>query len=39
MRAADRFACLLEGRVSLTGHPGDVDRAAITDAYFGMVGA
>jgi branched-chain amino acid transport system ATP-binding protein len=39
MRAADRFACLLEGRVSLTGNPADVDRAAITDAYFGMVGA
>ena len=38
MRAADRFACLLEGRVSLTGYPADVDRAAITDAYFGVVG-
>lgn len=36
LRAADRFACLVEGRVSLTGRPGDVSREEITEAYFGM---
>jgi branched-chain amino acid transport system ATP-binding protein len=33
---ANRFACLQEGRVSLTGRPGEHDRATITAAYFGM---
>jgi branched-chain amino acid transport system ATP-binding protein len=37
LRAADRFICLLEGRVSLTGQPDDVERSDITDAYFGLV--
>jgi branched-chain amino acid transport system ATP-binding protein len=37
LRAADRFICLLEGRVSLTGRPDEVDRSDITDAYFGLV--
>jgi len=32
---ASSFVCLQEGRVSLAGAPGDHDRAAITDAYFG----
>jgi branched-chain amino acid transport system ATP-binding protein len=32
---ADRVWCLLEGRVSLTGLPGDLDRDRITAAYFG----
>lgn len=36
LRVADRFACLVEGRVSLTGRPADVSRADVTDAYFGM---
>jgi branched-chain amino acid transport system ATP-binding protein len=37
LRAADRFVCLLEGRVSLAGRPDDVERTDITDAYFGLV--
>jgi branched-chain amino acid transport system ATP-binding protein len=36
LAVADRFYCLLEGRVSLTGTPESVDRARITDAYFGL---
>jgi branched-chain amino acid transport system ATP-binding protein len=36
LAVADRFSCMLEGRVSLTGVPGSVERAAITDAYFGL---
>lgn len=32
---ADRVWCLLEGRVSLTGVPQDLDRDRITAAYFG----
>ncbi|MBP1852082.1 ABC transporter ATP-binding protein [Rhizobium halophytocola] len=32
---ADRFYCLLEGRVSLSGRPGEVSRAAIEASYFG----
>jgi branched-chain amino acid transport system ATP-binding protein len=32
---ADRVYCLLEGRVSLTGLPRDLDRDRITAAYFG----
>jgi branched-chain amino acid transport system ATP-binding protein len=36
LRAADRFICLLEGRVSLIGRPDDVHRIDITDAYFGL---
>lgn len=38
LAVADRFYCLLEGRVSLTGTPAAVDRTAITDAYFGLTG-
>jgi branched-chain amino acid transport system ATP-binding protein len=34
--AANRFYCLQEGRVSLTGRAGEVDREAITTAYFGI---
>jgi branched-chain amino acid transport system ATP-binding protein len=33
---ADRVFCLLEGRVSLTGAPQDLDPDDITAAYFGM---
>lgn len=32
---ANRFYCLLEGRVSLSGRPGDFDRETITRHYFG----
>jgi branched-chain amino acid transport system ATP-binding protein len=33
---SDRFYCLLEGRISLTGRAQDADRAEITEAYFGL---
>ncbi len=36
LAVADRFYCLLEGRVSLAGVPGDVTKDQITDAYFGL---
>jgi branched-chain amino acid transport system ATP-binding protein len=36
LAVADRFYCLLEGRTSLTGSANDADRAAITEAYFGL---
>jgi branched-chain amino acid transport system ATP-binding protein len=36
LRAADRVYCLLEGRISLAGRPAELDRAAITSAYFGI---
>lgn len=36
MRVADRVACLLEGRVRLSGIPKDLTRAQITAAYFGV---
>ena len=36
LSVADRFMCLLEGRVSLEGRPGDHSREAVTNAYFGM---
>jgi branched-chain amino acid transport system ATP-binding protein len=36
LEIADRVTCLLEGRVSLAGVPGDLDRQRITTAYFGM---
>jgi branched-chain amino acid transport system ATP-binding protein len=36
LRVADRVVCLLEGRVSLTGRPSEVDRDDIVTAYFGM---
>lgn len=39
LAVADRFYCLLEGRVSLSGAPAAVDRSAITDAYFGLSSA
>lgn len=35
LAVADRVVCLLEGRVSLEGVPGGLDRAHITEAYFG----
>jgi branched-chain amino acid transport system ATP-binding protein len=36
MAAADRVYCLLEGRISLAGVPGQLTRAQITTAYFGV---
>jgi branched-chain amino acid transport system ATP-binding protein len=36
LRSASRVYCLLEGRVSLAGRPADLDRDAITAAYFGI---
>jgi branched-chain amino acid transport system ATP-binding protein len=36
LTVADRFYCLLEGRVSLTGRPVDVDRDLVTKHYFGL---
>jgi branched-chain amino acid transport system ATP-binding protein len=36
LAVADRFYCLLEGRISLTGVPGEVSKERITDAYFGL---
>jgi branched-chain amino acid transport system ATP-binding protein len=33
---ADRFYCLLEGKVTLTGRPADVPRETVTRAYFGL---
>lgn len=35
LRAADRVHCLLEGRTTLTGRPGELTRAEIEVAYFG----
>jgi branched-chain amino acid transport system ATP-binding protein len=35
LAVADRVVCLLEGRVSLEGPPAGLDRARITEAYFG----
>jgi branched-chain amino acid transport system ATP-binding protein len=35
LAVADRVVCLLEGRVSLEGPPAELDRARITEAYFG----
>jgi branched-chain amino acid transport system ATP-binding protein len=35
LRAADRFYCLQEGRVTLSGRPKDVDQDTIRAAYFG----
>jgi branched-chain amino acid transport system ATP-binding protein len=35
LRSSDRFYCLQEGRVTLSGRPADVDQAAIRAAYFG----
>jgi branched-chain amino acid transport system ATP-binding protein len=35
LRSSDRFYCLQEGRVTLSGRTSDVDQAAIRAAYFG----
>jgi branched-chain amino acid transport system ATP-binding protein len=36
LSVCDRFYCFQEGRVSLTGRPGDADKAHIKAAYFGI---
>ncbi len=36
LTVADRFYCLLEGRVSLSGTPAEVTKEQITEAYFGL---
>lgn len=36
LAVADRFYCLLEGRISLSGAPSQVPKGRITDAYFGL---
>jgi len=36
LSVADRFCCLLEGRVSLAGQSGAIDRRKLMDAYFGV---
>jgi branched-chain amino acid transport system ATP-binding protein len=36
LAVADRFYCLLEGRIALSGVPGEVSKEQITEAYFGM---
>jgi branched-chain amino acid transport system ATP-binding protein len=38
LAVADRFYCLLEGRIALTGSPRNVTKEQITEAYFGMSG-
>ncbi len=35
MKVADRVYCMMEGRITLSGAPGDLSREAIHDAYFG----
>lgn len=39
MRAATHVQCLLEGRVTLEGRPGDLTAQAVEAAYFGLVHA
>ena len=36
LKVADRFYCLLEGRVTLAGRPAEHERSAIVDSYFGV---
>ena len=36
LAASSRVCCLLEGRIVLTGRPGDLSRDAIVSAYFGI---
>ncbi len=36
LAVADRFYCLLEGRISLSGPAADANRDQITEAYFGL---
>lgn len=36
LAACDRFYCLLDGRVSLSGRPGEFSEARINQSYFGI---
>ncbi|SEM88856.1 amino acid/amide ABC transporter ATP-binding protein 2, HAAT family [Loktanella fryxellensis] len=36
LKVADRVYCMMEGRITLSGRPEDLSRAAIHDAYFGV---
>jgi len=36
LAVADRFYCLLEGKVSLAGRPADTNREAVMKHYFGL---
>ncbi|MBW9065928.1 ABC transporter ATP-binding protein [Rhizobium herbae] len=38
LKVADRVYCMMEGRVTLSGRPSDLDRSAIHAAYFGAEG-
>jgi branched-chain amino acid transport system ATP-binding protein len=35
LAVCDRFYCLLEGRITLSGRPSETDRASIMRHYFG----
>jgi branched-chain amino acid transport system ATP-binding protein len=39
LSVADRFYCFQEGRISLSGKPGEVDKQQIKAAYFGLAEA
>ncbi|MCY1539083.1 High-affinity branched-chain amino acid transport ATP-binding protein LivF [compost metagenome] len=39
LAVADRFYCFQEGRISLAGKPGEVDKQQIKAAYFGLAEA
>jgi branched-chain amino acid transport system ATP-binding protein len=36
LEVADRFACMLEGRIVLEGAPSELSREQVTEAYFGL---
>ncbi|TNE64714.1 MAG: ABC transporter ATP-binding protein [Rhodobacteraceae bacterium] len=36
LKVADHVFCMMEGRITLSGAPGDLSRDAIHDAYFGV---
>ncbi|MCR5856289.1 ABC transporter ATP-binding protein [Mesorhizobium sp. J428] len=36
LKVADRVHCMMEGRITLSGHPSELSREAIHDAYFGV---
>lgn len=36
LQEANRFYCLLEGKVSLTGNSDEIDQSQVSKAYFGM---
>jgi branched-chain amino acid transport system ATP-binding protein len=39
LKIADRVYCMMEGRITLSGRPGELSREAIHDAYFGVAHA